>query len=215
MKSRQVYVVYLVRNLINGKRYIGKTSGPNAALAIKRRWREHVRLARKGANYVLSKAIRKYGMENFAIGPLHIMSNEPGSFAMEVMEIARISPEYNLTKGGEGVVGYVRTPEQLVTLGRSLSVAMRGKPKSAEHARNISVGKKGKPYRKTKFSVAQLARQEAISVGSIFYTTGTPCSKGHLARRYTSTRQCCECHRLRFLASQTAKHQADRSHDHV
>lgn len=199
----KIFLVYLVTNSINGKRYVGKTSASNAEIAIKKRWRRHLYDARRGKGWLISRAIRKYGPENFVISVRHTCEIEPDAFAMEILEIAQTSPEYNSTKGGEGVVGYVRSPEQRKRMGRAFSIAMLGKPKTAEHARNISLGKKGKPYKRNKFTVAEVAVQAARATGLSFYSTGTPCKRGHIAPRYTSSRQCTECHR------QWAKHYAN------
>lgn len=36
-------------------------------------------------------------------------------------------------------------------------------------------------------------REEALERGEIFYFTGKPCSKGHIAERYTANQTCREC----------------------
>ena len=53
--------VYLITNLINGKRYVGITSRP-----LRLRWNEHVSNKIKYVS-VLRRAITKYGKENFSI----------------------------------------------------------------------------------------------------------------------------------------------------
>jgi len=81
-----------------------------------------------------------------------------------------------------------------------LRQAFLGKPKTPEHARNISLGKIGTTYKKhTKLSVGGIAIKQAREVGSKFYSTGVPCNSGHVSPRYVSTRQCCECHHVRSI----------------
>lgn len=49
--------VYLIRNLVNGKCYVGKTE-----LSVEHRWKEHQCYARNNyGNALVHKAIRKYG----------------------------------------------------------------------------------------------------------------------------------------------------------
>ncbi|MBQ2884700.1 MAG: GIY-YIG nuclease family protein [Alphaproteobacteria bacterium] len=58
--------IYLVKNLINGKCYVGQTT-----TSIKRRWNQHCYDASKSIyNMPLHKAIRKYGVENFTINEI-------------------------------------------------------------------------------------------------------------------------------------------------
>lgn len=53
--------IYLITNLINGKQYVGQTIRSDPRY----RWREHKSEAKRHARYLLGKAIRKYGPENF------------------------------------------------------------------------------------------------------------------------------------------------------
>jgi hypothetical protein len=41
-----------------------------------------------------------------------------------------------------------------------------------------------------------MQRSEAKALGLKFYCTGKPCSRGHVADRYVSTKQCVECHNI-------------------
>jgi group I intron endonuclease len=53
--------IYTIKNLINGKMYIGQTVQANA----KMRWYSHQADARAGKKSYLYDSIRKYGVENF------------------------------------------------------------------------------------------------------------------------------------------------------
>lgn len=53
-------IVYLIKNMINGKMYIGQTSR-----TLERRWYEHCWHASRGESGVLYRAIRKYGKDAF------------------------------------------------------------------------------------------------------------------------------------------------------
>jgi group I intron endonuclease len=52
--------IYKITNLINNKIYIGRT-----IQKLSYRWTQHKQSARNGCNFILHRAIRKYGVENF------------------------------------------------------------------------------------------------------------------------------------------------------
>lgn len=54
--------IYVIRNKINDKVYIGQTH-----VSLKLRFNNHLSAARRGLGYVIGKAIRKHGEENFYI----------------------------------------------------------------------------------------------------------------------------------------------------
>ncbi len=63
--------IYCALNSVNGKRYIGQTTGP-----IEMRWASHCRDAKKGRAYPFHCAIRKYGAESFVISQLAYASSQ-------------------------------------------------------------------------------------------------------------------------------------------
>ena len=105
--QQRTWMVYIHRNKINGKRYVGITSN------LKLRWRN-------GGGYrpqpYFWKAIQKYGWDNFE----HeiILTNETFEYACAVEKCLikhykTKDPQYgyNLTNGGEGVAGWIPTEE--------------------------------------------------------------------------------------------------------
>lgn len=94
--------IYLITNTVNGKRYVGQTTNTQ------QRWRQHIHSAKHGSAYPIHAAIRKYGVENFA---LRIVENVVGDrnnlLSAEVrciQQYGSLAPNgYNLTSGGEGV----------------------------------------------------------------------------------------------------------------
>lgn len=54
--------IYIIRNTVNSKVYIGQTR-----VSIKLRFQNHLLAARNGKDYVIGKAIRKYGEDKFYI----------------------------------------------------------------------------------------------------------------------------------------------------
>lgn len=102
--------IYKITNLINGKIYIGQTT-----YTIKRRWEQHISASRtnpdkKDYNFLLHKAIRKYGENNFSIELLEEVPEEKDLSSREIYWInfykSCILEEenngYNMTYGGEG-----------------------------------------------------------------------------------------------------------------
>lgn len=106
-------IVYLYRNTINDKIYIGQT------LDEKRRKRKH-KYARD--NYPFHNAIRKYGYDKFEYKVLFYTSSKSKERlkviidALEIYYIRKYNSTdknigYNLAKGGDGTVGVVLTKE--------------------------------------------------------------------------------------------------------
>lgn len=57
--------IYIIRNTVNSKVYVGQTS-----MNIKVRFQDHLSAARHGKDYVIGKAIRKYGEDKFYVEQL-------------------------------------------------------------------------------------------------------------------------------------------------
>lgn len=86
-------IIYQIRCLVNNKVYIGKTN------SVEKRWKGHLSLAKSGKGYLLHKAIRKYGVENFVITIL----KENASDEDEKLFIKEHrNRSYNIHEGGEG-----------------------------------------------------------------------------------------------------------------
>lgn len=85
-------------------------------------------------------AIRKYGEHSFEWRVLGRFDSFVDALAAEVWWIARLTPAYNVTKGGQGVTGITRSQEwkdymsKLMTA-RGISDATREKMRAAEPAR--------------------------------------------------------------------------------
>lgn len=96
--------VYLITNLVNGKKYVGCTEKD-----IQTRWRMHLKDARRITTAsALHKAIRKYGHRSFSIIELEVVSGSRQTlFEAETRFIelhGSVAPiGYNLTLGGDGV----------------------------------------------------------------------------------------------------------------
>lgn len=113
--------IYKIINTINNKIYIGKT-----VKQIKHRFQSHCYYALKRESPThLHRAIRKYGRDNFIFEEIETCKESILS-EREIYWIAELSPDYNMTLGGEGMLGYKFTDEQ--------------KKRSSESRKGLNVG---------------------------------------------------------------------------
>ena len=143
----RVFTAYLVTNQANGKRYIG-ISGK----APGERWVEHLENARAGTGSALHCAIRKYGTAAFVVESLACALDWDAICACErtlIVQWGTRSPTgYNLTVGGDGVVGL--PPE----IRQRISKKNKGRKHTPEAKRRI--GEAGRGRRHSPSSLAAL-----------------------------------------------------------
>jgi group I intron endonuclease len=110
--SEKICGIYCIENIIDGKKYIGKTTD------LKDRWRRHKSelSGNRHANKYLQRIYNKYGMYIFNFYVLQELPLEEKILAnMEIYWIAyynSYAPDgggYNLTRGGEGCRGNIHT----------------------------------------------------------------------------------------------------------
>lgn len=138
-------IVYLIRNTVNNKVYIGRT-----VQTIEQRWYQHVNDTIKGPHTrCLLNAIRKYGVDSFTIRALTPIISYEETAELEIAFITKYKsfpPElelgYNMTPGGlgGGPVNNACTPQTRIKIGN----ANRGKIRTLEQRRALSVALQGK-----------------------------------------------------------------------
>lgn len=110
-------IVYLARNRVNGKGYVGKTKR-----SLDQRVKEHHAAAEKGSDLAFHRALRKHGFGSFEWSTLMELSDFTDIGEAEAYldvrerEFIRLfetfGPKgYNLTEGGDGVKGLVHSAE--------------------------------------------------------------------------------------------------------
>ena len=91
--------IYCVTNLVNGKQYVGQTT-----LTIEDRWDLHLKSALQYFSMgALHCAIRKYGVEAFAIEQIDVAVSQDELNEKEIHHVARLGTYgggYNLRPGG-------------------------------------------------------------------------------------------------------------------
>ena len=156
-----LYVIYLITNLINNKKYIGQTKQGRE----ERRWQEHS-IFYVNENRMLYNAIRKYGSENFEFKVIDTdipeeLIDERERYYIKYYNTFYLNGQgYNMTEGGQGIHGYTHSeitkqrikesnltawqklkkeePERYKQFCINRSLANKGKPKSAEHRKKLS-----------------------------------------------------------------------------
>lgn len=157
----KVYRIYKCTNQINGKTYIGFTHKP-----LTKRIIEHKSSAKRGSDYLLHKAIRKYGTDSFNWECLYesfdrefILSTMENHFIMENNSYFENGFGYNMTFGGQGgMLGKKHTEETKfkLKLARNKRVVepMLGKKHNADTKEKMSLAKLQNPNTKVQASLA-------------------------------------------------------------
>lgn len=130
--------IYLVRNLIDGKGYVGQTVN-----SISQRWSRHKVSVKAGSVCIFHNAIRKYGIENFLISEVTTCSdfrllNELESHCIQFFGTHfKNGHGYNMTEGGDGSLGFSHSEETKEKMAIAKLGIKRG-PHSSEHRKNLS-----------------------------------------------------------------------------
>jgi group I intron endonuclease len=168
--------VYTATCLVDGKVYVGKS-----VFGLKNRRTLHERKAVLGKGFKFHHALRKHGLENFVWSEYYLSDDNAQLMAVEKLLIAELKREnatlYNLTGGGEGVVGYIYTEEakkkiseagkgrvhseeEKIKRANSLRGRVNGpmKPELKEKLRAVHLGSKHSPEHKAKIAASLVGR---------------------------------------------------------
>lgn len=153
--------IYKITNIKTGKVYIGKTTR-----SLNDRLQGHINSADRGDNFKLSRAIRKYGKENFIIEPIDFAETRDELNEKEVYYISEyksLEDGYNMTIGGEGGNTYIdKSDEEMKTISEKISTALRknnGNHGQFVGPKNGMYGKHQMPEAKEKISKASKGRK--------------------------------------------------------
>jgi group I intron endonuclease len=134
------FFIYEIKNILNGKKYIGWTSD------FTQRMYEHRNNAynpqHQAYNFALSRAIRKYGWHNFSADILQEVELDSEAKLLEIKFIgesnthSRNGHGYNMTYGGDGTYGLKHTKKQR----KANSLRNLGKKLSDSHKKHITEG---------------------------------------------------------------------------
>lgn len=124
--------IYKITNNLNGKIYIGKTTG-----SVEKRFQRHCRLYSRCPK--LAQAIIKYGPESFSIETIDTANSVDELNKKEIKwidELNSIKKGYNLTHGGDGGSPTKETRDKI-------SKANKGKKRTLELKRSFSEQRSG------------------------------------------------------------------------
>jgi group I intron endonuclease len=153
--------IYLLRNLINGKIYVGKS------VNIKRRMYQHSKpetYHKGGANTPIVRAIKKYGFENFSIEILQIFEGEEKDkeiieseiFWIKKLKSNNFETGYNLLLGGTDWTGYSHSDTTKQILSEKAAERYQGE-------NNPMFGKKH--TKESKEKISNNRKQNKVAVG--------------------------------------------------
>lgn len=164
-------IIYMLRNRINGKAYVGQT-----IQSIEYRWSQHKSDAGRGGRNYLHRAIRLYGADNFELATLATATTLAELNELEEYHIraqGTLSPNgYNLKTGGDrwqftqevkdkislAKKGKKRSPESIA----KFVLARTGQKNSPEHIAKTAAwhrGRKRSPETRQKISLAMMGRK--------------------------------------------------------
>jgi group I intron endonuclease len=162
-------IVYLVTNLINGKRYVGVTES-----TLDERWALHVASSRcpKSRAYrfmSVVRAIAKHGPESFTRKVIETCETSAAMNEAEVRWIAELGTQdsskgYNLTAGGEATMK-----------GRKHSIEAKARMREAQAKANADPETRRKKSEAAVKSMVRPERRAAIKAGNAkFFENGMP-----------------------------------------
>lgn len=136
-----MYYIYIFKNKLNSKVYIGKTNN------VDRRQIEHLSKSKTSNNSHFYNAIRKYGFDSFELNILSECEDEEQAYLKEIYYIKFYNSNdkkfgYNSTSGGEGLKGISEDTRKKMSENAKLRTGEKngffGKKLSEDHKRKIS-----------------------------------------------------------------------------
>jgi hypothetical protein len=200
--------LYIITNNITGKKYIGRKFYHTYRKRKKLKesnWRKYT-----GSCKPLNEDIKTLGKENFTFeifkqyltrgNVVYYECNYQHKF--DVLTARDEEGERLWYNGNIGAIKFIPPEEH-----SSETIAKLQKPNTSKHNANIAAARKGIQFTEEhksniskshqgKPALNRGAHYEAKERGDEFYTS-RPCKYGHNGLRYTSTRQCVECHKMR------------------
>ena len=117
--------IYCYTNKINGKKYVGQ------AVNFKKRHQQHI--SKSSNRFIIDRAIKKYGIENFEIKILkenletRCLLNLWESYYIDKLNTLDKEKGYNMSSGGSNGNNFInKTDEEMQEIGKRISEAHKG-----------------------------------------------------------------------------------------
>ncbi len=141
--------IYLVRNLVDGRCYVGQTMQ-----RLQRRWKGHLKSARDGEQTRLAAAMTEFGADRFVVESLGVALNRADLNRLEAKWITKLRTMwpngYNSTRGGSGNIKGIEVKYKGVVYGSYTQLAGRYGLDSETLRRRLKQGMDLKPAVETK-----------------------------------------------------------------
>lgn len=200
--------IYLIRNKINGKVYVGQTCN-----GVQARWKTHCYDAEHGSELSLHVAIRKYGPSNFGVSQIAIAETNEALNALECFYIGTFKSYglgYNMTLGGEQVM-------------RGRKHSEKTKLKMRLLHRGGMLGKKHSEKTRLKIRTANLGKQHSEETKLKMRLSHRGKSNGRLGKKHSEEaklkiglahlgKEKSEEHRRKISLSVLARHKSELNH---
>lgn len=202
--------IYIIRNTVNSKVYIGQTK-----VSVETRWQEHLRHAKYG-NQVINRAMRKYGINKFYIETLEICNLDVIDYRemyyIDLYDSTNKSKGYNVSIGGKTpkFLRKVLSISTLVDLYVNQRMALSDIAKKFDVTRYIITTE----LRNAGIEIRERYRQEEIFNSISKETIETALSNYKSLRKaakslnikYTTFRKACIYNNIEYNSSKSAQH---------
>lgn len=146
MKTINNSGIYMIKNQIDNKKYIG------SSINLRTRLNKHKNdlLKNKHSNIKLQRAYNKHGGNNFIFEVIIYTLDKTHLIPVEQFYIDFLNPEYNILKIANSRLGMKHSDETKNKMRNKIvseetKMKMRGKIRSPEYKKNLSLMKMGKP----------------------------------------------------------------------
>lgn len=156
-RTFKYYIIYLLTNKINGKMYVGQHGTDN------------LKDGYMGCGVAIRKAIKEYGKENFSKEILCYCADRKDACQKEIEYIEKLGTTrdgYNITKGGEGMLGHSHTAESRLRIASSKKRFYQEHPEAKDILRRPRFGESN-PFFGHKLSVEHIALLTKARIAAI------------------------------------------------
>lgn len=165
-------IIYKAINKINNKSYIGQTTR-----LFRVRKNDHISASKRNTdNFYFHNALSKYGQDNFVWSILCKCQSLEDLNIKEIYYIDKYNTYnrgYNMTKGGDGVLGYALSVEARIKISKA-KTGFKYPPRTKEWCDKISKAKTGGKLSKETIEKRTATRKERGYIGP----------KNHLSKKY-------------------------------